>query len=148
MISYFSSSFYIPFPCWLHCWLLWVNQIQLSTPNSLLDHQPGTILCMRRSNERRRYIATPSLICWAHTQNDFSQQSIFHTHCIPHTVPWYHTLCIFVLEEILEWPNVRNPAYRWGCYKKGTRIISTLILRWLNCHGEGLRCGEIYFHFR
>ena len=29
----------------------------------------GIILCMRRANERRRYIVTSSLIGWAHTQN-------------------------------------------------------------------------------
>ena len=28
------------------------------------------ILCMRSTNERRRYIVTSSLIGWAHTQND------------------------------------------------------------------------------
>ena len=28
------------------------------------------ILCMRPTNERRRYIVTLSLIRWAHTQND------------------------------------------------------------------------------
>ena len=31
---------------------------------------PGIILCVRPANERRRYIVTPSLIGWAHTQND------------------------------------------------------------------------------
>ena len=30
----------------------------------------GIILYMRPANERRRYIVTPSLIGWAHTQND------------------------------------------------------------------------------
>ena len=30
----------------------------------------GIILCMRPANERRRYIVTPSLIGWAHTQTD------------------------------------------------------------------------------
>ena len=29
----------------------------------------GTILCMHPANERWRYIVTPSLIGWAHTQN-------------------------------------------------------------------------------
>ena len=31
---------------------------------------PGIILCMRPANERRRYIVTPPVIGWAHTQND------------------------------------------------------------------------------
>ena len=31
---------------------------------------PRIILCMRPANERRRYIVTSPLICWAHTQND------------------------------------------------------------------------------
>ena len=31
---------------------------------------PGIILCLRLANERRRYTVTPSLIGWAHTQND------------------------------------------------------------------------------
>ena len=30
----------------------------------------GIILCMRSANERWRYTVTPSLIGWAHTQND------------------------------------------------------------------------------
>ena len=30
----------------------------------------GIILCMHTVNVRRRCIVTPSLICWAHTQND------------------------------------------------------------------------------
>ena len=32
--------------------------------------ESGIILCMRPANERWRYTVTPSLIGWAHTQND------------------------------------------------------------------------------
>ena len=35
--------------------------------------EPGLILCMHSANERRRYTVTPSLIGWAHTQNNPSQ---------------------------------------------------------------------------
>ena len=34
----------------------------------LCDLVTGSILGMRPASERRRYIVTPSLICWAHTQ--------------------------------------------------------------------------------
>ena len=36
----------------------------------LLCRKLGTILCMCPANERWHYIVTPSLIDWAHTQND------------------------------------------------------------------------------
>ena len=35
-----------------------------------LGSWPGIILCMRPVNERRRYSVMPSLIDWAHTQNN------------------------------------------------------------------------------
>ena len=36
----------------------------------ILKQGPGIILCMRPTNERRRYNVTSSLIGRAHTQND------------------------------------------------------------------------------
>ena len=35
-----------------------------------LPHIQGVFLCMGLANERRRYIVTPPLIGWAHTQKD------------------------------------------------------------------------------
>ena len=40
------------------------------TPVWMATYFPGIILCMCPANERGRYSVTPSLIGWAHTQND------------------------------------------------------------------------------
>ena len=37
---------------------------------SLVSWYPGIILCMHAANEGWRYTVTPSLLGWAHTQND------------------------------------------------------------------------------
>ena len=63
----------------------------------------GIILYMRPANERRRYIVTPSLIGWAHTQNDPCNSACYrcgtlsspivcsaspHLSCIENMRPW------------------------------------------------------------
>ena len=47
----------------------------IATRDDLKINDPGIILCVCPANERWRYTVTPSLIGWAHTQND----------------PWNHT---------------------------------------------------------
>ena len=51
-----------------------------ATLNTYVASQPwaGIILCMGSANERMCYIATPSFIGWAHTQNDPWCVSIIH----------------------------------------------------------------------
>ena len=47
-----------------------VNVIPLvgnRTVEIVTDHRTGVVLCMRQTNERRRYIVTSFLIGWAHT---------------------------------------------------------------------------------
>ena len=48
----------------------------LHMPNS---SQPGIILCMRTTNERRRYIVTSSLIGWVHIYRKWSLHNITKT---------------------------------------------------------------------
>ena len=43
------------------CWVIWWNM-------RILTWNPEVILCMHPANERRRYIATSSMIGWAHIQ--------------------------------------------------------------------------------
>ena len=46
------------------------REVSAVTYDQLTIDIVGIILCMRPSNERWRYSVTPSLIGWAHTQND------------------------------------------------------------------------------
>ena len=60
----------------LLAWSWATGQAWISRPGKWISGNPqitdyaGIILCMRPSNERRRYNVTSSLIGWAHTQND------------------------------------------------------------------------------
>ena len=51
-------------------WLQWWKKRFNKTQILINTHCPGIILYMRPANARRRYSATPSLIGWAHTDND------------------------------------------------------------------------------
>ena len=67
----------------------------------------GIILCMRPGNERRRYIVTPSLIGWAHTQNDHPDELAKNTNCYWHWTP--------VLDcRATNLPG-RNTCYQYWC---------------------------------
>ena len=72
-------------------WLKWLLIHDIDLGGSLLHasscrhaQHTGIILCVHPANESRRYIVTPSLIGWVHTQNDpwaciYPQGNIIHT---------------------------------------------------------------------
>ena len=60
----------------------------------------GIILCMHPANERWRYSVTPSLIGWAHTQNDpWCWYSVYQTNCHWHlsTITSWHGPTLHIL---------------------------------------------------
>ena len=71
---------------------------------------PGIILCLRLANERRRYTVTPSLIGWAHTQNDpwIVVQSESHEDEMTYDMNksshgWHAPLFFFKLDQLGPW---------------------------------------------
>ena len=89
-----------------------VNKVSLkstnegSANNSLLKSANegirGRILCMRTANQRWCYSVTPSLIGWAHTQND----------------PWVHLtlsfVCAVILQKLTSLANTLKVANKFG----------------------------------
>ena len=60
--------------------------ISLSIPvNLAINFKAVIILCMRPANERWRYIVTPSLIGWTHTQNDLCQSILSWVLLVSHS---------------------------------------------------------------
>ena len=64
------------------------NKISLYVHISIylaINSKTVIILCMRPANERWRYIVTPSLIGWAHTQNDLCQSILSWVLLVSHS---------------------------------------------------------------
>ena len=57
-------------PCSRKSMVSWTEFLYIIKSWSPLITTPGIMLCMSSANEKRRYIATPPLIGWAHTQQD------------------------------------------------------------------------------
>ena len=96
------------------------NILTREAGNGIRYPKSGIILCMRPTNERRRYIVTSSLIGWAHTQNDpcpfpvgcHSRSELLFclrvSHILPTVVPVGRIR--LNLNFIVSWPvHVRHP---------------------------------------
>ena len=57
-------------PCSRKSMVSWAEFLFIIKSWSPLVTTPGIILCMGSASEKRRYIVTPPLIGWAHTQQD------------------------------------------------------------------------------
>ena len=74
------------------------NSMMTWSPRVTYHPAVGMILCIRPANEGRRYTVTPSLIGWAHTQND-------HWPVCPQTPP------IKVIIRLLFWSDSMKPGH-------------------------------------
>ena len=77
--------------------MMWVVQFHV-----IIRHDIGIILCMHPANERPRYLVTPSLIGWSHTQN-YAYDTVFFM------VSW-NSMC---LSSNKSWFNIKMWSYQY-----------------------------------